>query len=76
MGKKSSGDRFLGATVHIKCKIEGEPAEFLLELKRRGIVSSAREAVVQGIICLREKVLQRGLQMVQLEAFRRPNEEI
>jgi hypothetical protein len=61
--------------VHIKCAITGEPAKIFRELKRRGIVSSARDAVVQGLLKLHEVVLQRDLQVAQLEASRRLSEE-
>lgn len=42
---------------------------FCLSLSVGGIVSSAREAVVQGILCLREKDLQRDLQMGSAYGF-------
>lgn len=75
MGKKSRSDRSSVAVVHIRCKIEGDPAECFLELKRRGFISSAREAVVQGIICLHEKILERDLQIARVEASKRLSEE-
>jgi len=75
LGKKSGSDRSSVAVVHIRCKIEGDPAECFLELKRRGFISSAREAVVQGIICLHEKVVERDLKTAQLAASRRLSEE-
>jgi hypothetical protein len=53
----------------------GEPAEIFLELKRRGIVRSARDAFVQGIISLNDKILQRDLKMAQLKASKRLTEE-
>ena len=61
--------------VNIKCTVVGEPAEIFLELKRRGIVRSARDAFVQGIICLNEKILHRDLKIAQLKASRRLEEE-
>lgn len=63
------------AKVHIKCTVLGEPAEIFLELKRRGIVRSARDAFVQGIISLNDKILQRDLKMAQLKASKRLSEE-
>jgi len=47
------------AKVRINIKLEGEPAKILLELKKRGLVLSNRDAVVEGILALHEKVLQR-----------------
>jgi hypothetical protein len=61
--------------VRVNCEITGEPAEIFVELKRRGIIHSARDAVVQGLMSLHEKVLQRDLQMAQLKASKRLNEE-
>jgi len=63
------------AKIFIKCAIIGEPAEIFLELKRRGIVRSARDAFVQGVICLNDKILQRDLKVAQLKASRRLEEE-
>jgi len=33
-------------TVYVKCTLRGEPARIVAELKERGVVKSAREAVV------------------------------
>ena len=49
----------------------GWPAKMLLELKRRGLVGSNREAISQGILALYEKVLQRDLATEQLNTIRR-----
>jgi hypothetical protein len=61
--------------VNIKCMVVGEPAEIFLELKRRGIVRSARDAFIQGIMCLNDKILHRDLKIAQLKASRRLEEE-
>ncbi|MBS7633751.1 hypothetical protein KEJ15_09125 [Candidatus Bathyarchaeota archaeon] len=61
--------------VNIKCTVVGEPAEIFLELKRRGIVRSARDAFVQGIICLNDKIVQRDLKIAQLKASKQLEEE-
>ena len=57
--------------VRINCEIRGKPAQIYLDLKRRGLITSAREAVVQGLTSLYEKVLQRDLQEARLKASRR-----
>ena len=44
--------------VRVNCSIEGDPALWLIELKRRGIVGSNKEAVVQGLIVLRERLVK------------------
>lgn len=61
--------------MRVNCEISGEPARIFLELKQRGIVSSARDAVVQGLLSLHERVLQRDLQLARLKASQRLNEE-
>lgn len=61
--------------ITIKCDILGEPAEIFIELKHRGLVRSARDAFVQGIMCLHEKVLERDLKLAQLKASRRLEEQ-
>lgn len=45
--QKSRSDRSPVAVVHTRCKIKRDPAECFLELKRRGLISSSRDAVVQ-----------------------------
>jgi len=62
--------------VSVKCEVFGEPARIFWELKRRGIVRSARDAFVQGIMCLHEKVIARDLQLAQLKASKRLEEEL
>jgi len=49
--------------VHVKCKIRGKPARAFLELKRRGIISSVSDGVVQGILLLEERVAERDLKI-------------
>jgi len=61
--------------VRINCEIEGEPAQFLLDLKRRGLVTSNRDAVVQGLTSLYKNVLERDLQEAKLKASKRLSEE-
>lgn len=68
----SAGDQ--EEKVNIKCAVTGEPARIFHELKRRGIVRSARDAFVQGIISLHEKVVARDLQLAQLKASQRLEE--
>jgi hypothetical protein len=70
----SAGDK--EEKVNIKCAVTGEPARIFHELKRRGIVRSARDAFVQGIISLHEKVVARDLQLAQLKASQRLEEEL
>jgi hypothetical protein len=62
--------------VSVRCIISGEPARIFLELKRRGLVRSTRDAVVQGLMSLHERIVQRDLKLAQLKASQRLNEEI
>lgn len=61
--------------INIKYVLPGELAEIFLELKRRGIVKSARDAFTQGLMCLHDRVLQRDLKAAQLKASKRLSEE-
>jgi hypothetical protein len=56
--------------ARINTHLKGEPARVLLELKKRGLVLSNRDAVVQGILALHEKVLQRDLAQARLNRIR------
>ena len=38
--------------VYARCTLLGEPARIVLDLEDRGVVSSVREAVVQGLLTL------------------------
>ena len=60
--------------MRINCSIDGEAAQILLELKKRGIVKSNREAVVQGLILLHEKVLERDLRYARLKTLKEVEE--
>ena len=62
--------------VRVNTQINGEPAQIFLELKRRGIISNARDAVIQGLMCLHERMLARDLQRAQLKASERLNQEL
>lgn len=56
--------------VRINCCIDGEAARILLDMKKRGIVKSNREAVVQGLFSLYEKVMERDLQLARLKTLK------
>jgi len=61
--------------VYVKCTLRGEPARIVLELKERGIVRSAREAVVQGLLAFYEKITEQDLRIAQARTRRRFEEE-
>jgi hypothetical protein len=51
--------------VYVKCELEGKPAKIIKELKKRGMVKSVREAVVQGILTYWDQVMVRELREAQ-----------
>lgn len=60
--------------VRINTKISGQPAEILLELKRRGLVTSNTDAIIQALMALYENVVDRDLRAAQLRTLREAGE--
>ena len=56
--------------VRINTCISGEPAEILLQLKRRGLVTSNTDAVIQALLALHEKILDRDLRLARLKTLK------
>lgn len=52
--------------VRINMVVEGEPAEWLKEWKKRGLVSSYTDAVIQSLRAFNEKITEQDLKLVQL----------
>lgn len=50
--------------------VEGEPAEWLVEWKSRGLVTSYTDAVVQALRVFNEKITEQDLRSVQLSNMR------
>jgi len=44
--------------IRINMKVEGEPAEWLEEWKRRGLVTSYTDAVIQALRVLHESITE------------------
>ena len=59
--------------VNVRCVIRGEPARMIRELKRRGTVTSVKEAVVQGIYTYYDTILQLDLKRLEVEGSRGPS---
>ena len=57
--------------VWVKCELEGKPARIVRELKRRGMVKSVREAVVQGLLTYWDQVMVRDLREARAQASSR-----
>jgi len=53
--------------LHVKCEIEGKPAEAYRELRKRGIVRSVREAVAHGLLALYDQQMMRDLRAAQAQ---------
>lgn len=68
--KKASNEK----RIRINMTLEGEPALWLNEWKRRGLVTSYTDAVVQALRALNEKVTEQDLKSAQLGNIKR-NEE-
>ena len=60
--------------VWVNFVLTGEPAKVILEAKRRGITKSTRDAVVQGLLALNDKMVERDLKKAQINAHRRADD--
>ena len=60
--------------IRVNCSIHGEAAKALLALKSRGIVTSNRDAVIQGILALDKKRLEKDLKSAQLRRLKEIDE--
>ena len=49
--------------VWVKCRLRGEPARIVRELKARGVAYGVRELVIQGLMALEEKTLEREIRL-------------
>jgi Arc/MetJ-type ribon-helix-helix transcriptional regulator len=61
--------------VRINVVITGEPALWIIEWKRRGLVTSNSDAVIQALRALYEKISEIDLRTVQLRNYRKVEEE-
>ena len=55
--------------VRLNTAIRGEPAQIVLDLKRRGIVRSNTEAFVQGVYALQKIIVERDLALAKLRTL-------
>jgi len=53
-------------TARVNCNIKGSAAQALIELKKRGIIQNNREAVVQGLLALQERVTKSDIEKNKL----------
>lgn len=57
--------------VRINMVVTDEPAQWLNEWKRRGLITSYTDGVIQGLRTFNEKIIEQDLKAVQLENIKR-----
>lgn len=57
--------------IRINTVVIGEPAKWLNEWKRRGLVTSYTDAIIQALRTFNEKVIEQDLKSTQLENIKR-----
>jgi len=67
MSRKTQLDE--GVKTRINLTLIGEPAQILLELKRRGLAVSNHDAVVQALLALQERILSYDIRKAELKKF-------
>jgi hypothetical protein len=55
-----------GPKIRINTVVIGEPAKWLNEWKRRGLVTSYTDAIIQALRTFNEKVIEQDLKSAQL----------
>jgi hypothetical protein len=63
-----------GSSVRINVTLRGKPAELLLRWKSDGVVTSFRDAIVQAIFSLDDRLLERELKRMRIETFRQDDD--
>lgn len=61
-------------SIRINIEISGEPAEWLLAWKARGLVTSNKDAVLRAFRVLQEKIIEQDLRVARLGMFERGEE--
>ena len=67
-------NKIKGLSIRVNTIIAGEPAKWLNEWKRRGLITSYTDAVIQALRALNEKVTEQDLKSAQLGNIRREGE--
>lgn len=60
--------------VRINAVLTGEPAKWLMEWKRRGLITSYTDGVIQALKALNEKMTEMDLKLIQLRNLRNSEE--
>ena len=56
--------------VRINTIVTGEPAKWLMEWKRRGLVTSYSDAILQALRLFNEKITEQDLKIAQLSKIK------
>jgi hypothetical protein len=57
--------------VWVNFVLVGEPARIIRDVKKRGTAKSTRDVVVQALVALNDRMLERELRSAQVRAQRR-----
>jgi hypothetical protein len=60
-----------GSQIRINTVVTGEPAAWLNEWKRRGLVTSYTDAIIQALRVFNEKLTEQDLKSAQLDNIKR-----
>jgi len=63
---KKATENSNGSKIRINTVVIGEPAEWLLSWKRRGLVTSYTDAIIQALRTFNEKLNEQDLKSAQL----------
>ena len=61
--------------VYVKLRLTGEPARIIREMKERRVANSVRDVVVQALVTLEERTLERELKVGRGRAARGVGDE-
>lgn len=63
-----------GSKIRINTVVIGEPAKWLIEWKRRGLVTSYTDAIIQALRAFNEKLIEQDLKSAQLGNIKQAEE--
>ena len=62
--------------IRISLTLKGEPARWLISCKKRGLVTSCRDAVVQSFQVFQQQVVEQDLKKAQLKTLSQEVNEV
>jgi hypothetical protein len=71
---KKATENSNGSKIRINTVVIGEPARWLIEWKRRGLVTSYTDAIIQALRTFNEKLTEQDLKSAQLGNIQRIEE--